>query len=97
MDYYIYILECANGSLYTGYTTDLERRYQEHLQGSKKCKYTRSFPPTRIAVSWKLSLELSFILKIERSIKKLPKHKKIALIQHPEKLHIQFITTPPKI
>ena len=52
--FFVYILKCSNGSLYTGYTTDIKRRYQEHLSGSAKCKYTRSFPPVRIAACWKL-------------------------------------------
>ena len=37
MPYFIYILECSNGSYYTGYTTDMERRYQEHLDGTADC------------------------------------------------------------
>jgi len=37
MPYYVYILECKNDRYYTGYTTDLERRYQEHVEGSPKC------------------------------------------------------------
>ena len=47
--HYVYILECNNGALYTGYTTDIERRYQEHVEGSPKCKYTRSFGVKRLA------------------------------------------------
>ena len=41
--YWVYILNCENGAFYTGYTTDLIRRYHEHLEGSSK--YTRSFKP----------------------------------------------------
>ena len=86
MSYFIYILECRNGNYYTGYTTNLVRRYQEHLAGSYKCKYTRSFPPLRIAASWEIPGNLAFTLKIENSIKKLPKAQKIKLISHPELL-----------
>ncbi len=39
--YYVYILECKDGSLYTGITTDLERRLAEHKSG-KGAKYTRA-------------------------------------------------------
>ena len=74
--YFVYILECSNGNYYTGYTTDLERRYQEHLQGSAKCKYTRSFPPRRIAAHWRIDTDLSGILKIEAAIKRLSKIEK---------------------
>ena len=82
MFYFIYILECSNGALYTGYTTDMERRYQEHLEGSPKCKYTRSFPPKRIAAVWKFEEDLSFVLSLERRIKALSKAQKNSLIKH---------------
>ena len=52
MSHYVYIIECTNGSYYTGYTTDLERRYQEHVAGSNKCKYTRAFPPRALLAHW---------------------------------------------
>lgn len=84
--YFIYLLECSNGSYYTGYTTDLERRYQEHLHGSAKCKYTRSFPPRRIAAYWLIETNLSQILKIEAAIKRLSNLQKQHLCQTPEQL-----------
>jgi putative endonuclease len=90
MTYFIYILECKNGSFYTGYTTDMERRYQEHLQGSTKCKYTRSFPPKRIAACWQVNASLSKILKIENGLKKLTKVEKIRLTREPLLLKILF-------
>lgn len=40
-DYYVYILRCKDNSLYTGITTDIERRYKEHIEGVG-AKYTRS-------------------------------------------------------
>lgn len=76
MAYYIYILECSNGAFYTGITTDLNRRYQEHLDGTNKCKYTRSFPPTRIAACWKTDANRAKALKIEQYIKRLSKLEK---------------------
>jgi putative endonuclease len=86
--YVVYILECNNGTYYTGYTTDLVRRYQEHLSGSAKCKYTRSFPPKKIAAFWELDGDLSATLKTEAKIKRLPKHKKQQLIRQPELLDL---------
>lgn len=83
MSYYIYILECSNGAYYTGYTTDLARRYEEHVKGSNKCKYTRSFPPRRLAAQWQFSLSLSNVLKIESLIKRLSKKQKQALAADP--------------
>ncbi len=85
MEYYIYILECKNGSYYTGYTVDIQKRYQQHVDGVG-AKYTRSFPPKKIAVYWVLSLELSMILKIEYKIKTLKKVEKKRLIQEPDLL-----------
>ena len=79
--YYIYMLECSNGAYYTGYTTDIVRRYEEHQAGSEKCKYTRSFPPKRIAACWKLYASLSEALKLEKRIKGLSKSEKNALIK----------------
>ena len=84
--YFIYILECSNGAYYTGYTTDIERRYQEHQEGLAKCKYTRSFPPKRLVKYWKLEVDLSTVLKIEYAIKRLSKQKKQWLIKKSETL-----------
>ena len=82
----VYILLCENGAYYTGYTTDLARRYEEHLAGTDKCKYTRSFKPVKIAQSWHVTTSKNSALKIEKFIKSLSKKKKEALILQPEKL-----------
>jgi len=79
MLYYVYMLECSNGSYYTGYTTDLARRYKEHEQGSDKCRYTRSFPPKKLMTFWILESK-SVALRIEAKIKKLSKSQKRQLI-----------------
>ncbi len=84
--YTVYILECSNGAYYTGYTTNLERRFQEHLEGNAKCKYTRSFPPVKVAASWCVGDELSLALKLEKQIKRLSKKQKELLIYSPENL-----------
>lgn len=86
--YFIYILECSNGAYYTGYTTDIERRYQEHLDGSAKCKYTRSFPPVRIAACWQFEGDVSQALRIELKIKGLSRLKKVELISDPGLLNV---------
>ena len=82
MNYFIYILTCSNGAYYTGYTTDIKRRYQEHQQGSSKCKFTRSFPPKELSACWQIQCDLSSILKIERIIKKLSKLEKKQLVDN---------------
>lgn len=40
--HYVYILQCADGTLYTGYTNDLEKRLKQHNHGNEGAKYTRS-------------------------------------------------------
>ena len=44
---YVYILECEDGSYYTGWCKDLDRRYSQHLNG-KGAKYTKSHKPVKI-------------------------------------------------
>lgn len=86
MEYvWIYIIECENGSYYTGYTTDLEKRYQSHLNG--KCKYTRSFKPVKLAQFWRFETSKSWALKIEALIKSKTKELKLQLIREPELLN----------
>lgn len=85
--YYLYMIECQDGSLYTGYTTNIERRYAEHEAGSPKCKYTRAHPPRRLAASWKFDCDLSTILSIEAHVKKLSRQEKKLLIAHQELLY----------
>ena len=82
--YYLYMLECSNGSFYTGYTTDMVRRFKEHVQGTAKCKYTRSFPPKHIAACWEVQEALSCVLSCERAIKKISAQGKRALVKTPE-------------
>lgn len=45
--WFVYMLECRDGSLYTGIATDVERRYAEHCAGTG-ARYTRSHPPQRL-------------------------------------------------
>ena len=43
--WYVYLIECRDGSLYTGITTDVARRFAQHLAGTG-ARYTRSHPPS---------------------------------------------------
>lgn len=88
--YFIYLLYCANGNYYTGYTSDMARRYREHLLGTTKCKYTRSFKPIRIAQYWQVFGNRSVALRIEQFIKKLKRAEKEQLIRAPEQLNYFF-------
>ncbi|MDY6933758.1 MAG: GIY-YIG nuclease family protein [Spirochaetota bacterium] len=84
--YWIYILECENGCYYTGYTENLFRRYLQHINGSAKAKYTRSFKPTRIAQCWKLYDTKGIALRIEHFIKSLDRKVKDIIVDDPERL-----------
>jgi putative endonuclease len=81
--YWVYILLCENGSYYTGYTNDLEKRYKAHLDGTGKCKYTRSFKPIRIAQYWEITGSQSQAMAVERLIKKLSRIEKENIIHFP--------------
>ncbi len=50
-DWYVYMLRCADGTLYTGITTDLARRVQEHNAGKAGARYTRSRRPVALVYS----------------------------------------------
>ncbi|KTD69228.1 MULTISPECIES: GIY-YIG nuclease family protein [Legionella] len=80
--YWVYILRCNNHSYYTGYTDNLEKRFQEHLAG-KGSKYTRSFKPLSIAQSWVIKGDKSIAMRVERYIKKLSKAQKEQLVLNP--------------
>jgi putative endonuclease len=78
--YWVYILYCNNHTYYTGYTDNLEKRYQSHLDGTGKCKYTRSFKPLYIAQAWKIAGDRALALRVERYIKSLSRTEKEQLI-----------------
>ncbi|MDE1174857.1 MAG: GIY-YIG nuclease family protein [Parvibaculaceae bacterium] len=67
--WYLYILECAGGRLYTGITVDVEARYRAHVEGTG-AKFTRSFPPERILMV-AVYAGRSQASKAEHEIKKL--------------------------
>ena len=91
MSYSVYLLSCKNKSLYCGITTDLLRRYQEHLQGIN-CNYTRAFPPEKIVAAWHIEKgNKSSAQKIEFFIKKQNRKLKEKLIETPDSLNSLLI------
>jgi len=80
-DYVVYMLLCDNNHFYTGYTTDLARRYAAHLAGH--CKYTRSFKPVAIAQSWGVLGSKADAMRVERYIKTLSRQEKEGLVVTP--------------
>ena len=77
-NWFVYILECKDGSLYTGITNDVEKRFIEHKNG-RGGKYTNSHRPIKIVFveNFKSKGEA---LKREYQIKSWPRKKKIKLI-----------------
>lgn len=79
--WFVYMLRCADNSLYTGITTDVNRREQEHNSKTKSAaKYTRVRQPVKV-VYQESSENRSSASKREAAIKRLTKAKKEALIQ----------------
>lgn len=78
MTHYVYVLECADDSLYTGYTTDVERRLDEHDAG-KGAKYTRGRTPVSLVYSESFETR-SDAMSREYAIKQLSRSEKERLI-----------------
>lgn len=80
MNYSIYILKCADGSLYTGITTDVERRFLEH-KNKKGGNYTSSHKPVKIVYTEEAKSR-GAALKREAEIKSWTKAKKLVFIKN---------------
>lgn len=82
---YIYMVRCADGSLYTGIAVDVGRRMREHYYRKKHgAKYTKSHPIKSLEMVWETE-EWSYAAKLEYRIKRLRRSEKEDLIRHPEK------------
>jgi putative endonuclease len=77
--YLVYILECADGSLYTGITNDLEKRLIAHNSGKNGARYTRGRRPVRLVYSEGCK-DRGDALKREAVLKKLSRAEKLRLI-----------------
>ena len=84
--YYVYMLRCEGDSIYTGITTDIERRTREHLNKEDKCaKYTVNHPAKKLEISWETENRI-LASKLEYHIKKLSKKEKEELIKKPKEM-----------
>lgn len=77
-DHYVYVLRCADDSLYTGYTTDVDRRLAEHDDG-EGAKYTRSRTPVELVHTERYASK-SAAMSREYEIKQLSKAAKERLV-----------------
>jgi predicted GIY-YIG superfamily endonuclease len=76
--YFVYMLRCGKGALYTGYTGNLKRRLREHEEG-RASRFTRARLPVRLVYSEKQN-SVKAAMRRERSIKAMTREKKLALI-----------------
>ena len=79
-NWFLYLIRCKHRRLYTGITTDVERRFEEHKSHDKKgSKYLRGKAPLRLVMKKRIGNK-SLALKIEAKVKKLSKVKKELLV-----------------
>lgn len=86
--HYTYIVECSDNSLYTGYTTDIKRRINEHNNGNG-AKYTKGRVPVKLK-RVEIFNDKSSAMKREYKIKQLKREDKEELISNNEVIKIKF-------
>lgn len=80
MFYYTYMIRCEDNSLYTGMTSNLEKRINEHISKSKcGAKYTKSHGAVKLEIAWKCK-EKSLACKLEYQLKQLNKKQKEKIV-----------------
>jgi putative endonuclease len=78
---HVYLLRCADGTLYCGWTNDLERRLAAHNAG-RASRYTRSRLPVKLAASWEMD-DAGAARREEARIKRLSRSEKLRLLAPP--------------
>lgn len=78
--WYVYIVQCSDGSFYTGITTDIKRRVKEH-NSAKGCNYTRSRAPVELLYE-EPAADRRSALKREASIKSFSRSRKEELVNY---------------
>ncbi|NOY39335.1 MAG: GIY-YIG nuclease family protein [Nitrospirae bacterium] len=78
--WFLYLIRCRDGSLYTGITTDVKRRFKEHKGGSRGSKYLRGKAPLQLVLKKKIG-DKGLALKVEDRVKKLTKNRKELLVE----------------
>jgi putative endonuclease len=85
---FVYLLRCADGSLYCGWTTDPERRLRQHQAGTAS-RYTKRRRPVELALVLPAA-DRSAALREEWRIKQLPRREKLALIRAGEPSQVDY-------
>ena len=74
-DYSLYLVECADGSLYTGISTDVDRRFHEHEKGAKGARYLRGRGPLKLVFRQAIG-DRSLAQRVEARVRRLPRRRK---------------------
>ena len=78
-EFSLYIVRCANGSLYTGIATDVERRLEEHASGLRGARFLRGKGPLELVFSARAG-DRAAASRLEHRVKRLSRAQKLALI-----------------
>ena len=79
--WHLYVVRTASGSLYAGISTDVRRRWREHLAGGPRAaKYLRANPPRELLLTRRIG-HRALALKVEYRFKQLPKRRKEAIVK----------------
>ncbi len=79
-EWFLYIIQCNDGTFYTGITTDVGRRFAEHVAQGRRCaKYVKGKGPLALVFSERVG-DKGPAYRMERKVKSLPKKRKMALI-----------------
>ena len=79
--WWVYVVECSDGTLYTGISTDVTTRIKHHNTSTRGAKYTRSRRPVKLATSFPAGTR-SQALKQEASFKKMSRKRKLQFIEN---------------
>lgn len=91
-DYFVYMIECANGNYYTGYTTDIIKRVRTHISGGKvAARFTKSFKAVKMVACWTVSGERGDALRVECFIKKCSRKVKETFVADPDRLKLLIL------
>jgi len=91
-DFFVYIIECANGNYYTGYTTDIKKRVKTHISGERvAAKFTKSFKAVKLVACWVISGVRGDALRVECFIKKCARKVKEIFVADPYKLKLLML------
>lgn len=81
-NYFLYLLLCANGAYYTGIAIDLAKRLARHRE-KQGAKFTRAFPPKKLAAAWMIHGGRSEAQKAEHYIRNRGRAFKVAIARNP--------------